>query len=74
MHRIVLLATLALPAAAHAQAKPVPATLDPLVVTATRRAERSFDVPASIDTIDGSAIRYGQPAISISALRFRYIG
>ena len=27
-------------------------TLDPVVVTATRRAERSFDVPASIDIID----------------------
>ena len=30
------------------------------------RAERSFDVPASIDVIDGATIRDGQPAINLS--------
>ena len=53
-------------AAVHAQTAPPPAALDPVVVTATKRAERSFDVPASIDTIDGDTIRDGQPAINIS--------
>jgi iron complex outermembrane receptor protein len=51
---------------AHAQTEPPMATLDPVVVTATRRAERSFDVPASVDSIDGATIRNGQPAINLS--------
>ena len=44
------------------QVEPVPAALEPVVVTATRRAERSFDVPASID---GATIRDGQPSINL---------
>ena len=51
---------------AHAQSDPVTTTLDPVVVTATKRAERSFDVPASIDVVDGATIRDGQPAINLS--------
>jgi len=51
---------------ATAQAEPAAATLDPVVVTATRRAERSFDVPASVDSIDGATIRDGQPGINLS--------
>jgi iron complex outermembrane receptor protein len=66
MHRFLLLGFLPVATAALAQTEPVPATLDPVVVTATRRAERSFDVPASIDVIDGATIRDGQPAINIS--------
>lgn len=61
-----LLAALAVAAGARAQAEPVPAALDPVVVTATRRAERSFDVPASVDSIDGAVIRDGQPALNLS--------
>jgi iron complex outermembrane receptor protein len=53
---------LAAPWHVHAQE----ATLDPVTVTATRRAERSFDVPASVDVIDGAVIRDGQPAINLS--------
>lgn len=49
---------------AEAQALAVP--MDPVVVTATRRTERSFDVPASVDTIDGATIRDGQPAVNLS--------
>ena len=49
-----------------AQADPVPAALDPIVVTATRSAERAFDVPASMDIIEGSVIRDGQPMINLS--------
>ena len=64
-----LLAALAAPAA-HAQAasaEPGPnVTLNPVTVTATRSAERLFDVPASADVIDGTIIRDGQPAINLS--------
>jgi iron complex outermembrane receptor protein len=66
MHRSFLLASLVVAAAAHAQSDSPATTLDPVVVTATKRAERSFDVPASIDTIDGATLRDGQPAINIS--------
>ena len=51
-----------------------PALLDPVVVTATRRAERSFDVPASVDSIDGATIREGQPAINLSESLVRVPG
>jgi iron complex outermembrane receptor protein len=49
-----------------AQADAPPTPLDPIVVTATRHAERAFDVPASVDIIDGSVIRDGQPAVNLS--------
>jgi len=42
------------------------ALLDPVVVTATRTGQRAFDVPASVDTVDRTAIRDGQPAINLS--------
>ena len=42
------------------------AVIDPITVTATRRAERAFDVPASVDTIDGATLRNGQPQINLS--------
>ncbi|MEO8752324.1 MAG: TonB-dependent receptor, partial [Casimicrobiaceae bacterium] len=57
-----------------AVAQSEPATLDPVVVTATRRAERSFDVPASIDSIDGATIRDGEPAINLSESLVRVPG
>ena len=49
-------------------------TLDPVVVTATRRAEKSFDVPASIDTIDAATIRDGQPMVNLSETLVRVPG
>src|SRR5688572_29367042 len=56
--------------AALLTASPAPAAdpveLDPVVVTATRQAQRSFDLPASIDTIERSAIEQGQPMINLS--------
>ena len=51
---------------ARAQATAEPAVLDPVVVTATRGEARAFDVPASVDVIDGAVIRDGQPGINIS--------
>ena len=70
MRRIV--AVVALPlltgvcTTAFAQADPAPAALDAIVVTATRSAARAFDVPASVDIIEGSVIRDGQPMINLS--------
>ena len=62
--------------AVHAQALPPPpeVTLDPVVVTATRGAERLFDVPASGNVIDGATIRDGQPAINLSESLVRVPG
>ncbi len=49
-------------------------TLDPVAVTATRGAERLFDVPASADVIEGATIRNGQPAINLSESLVRVPG
>jgi iron complex outermembrane recepter protein len=49
-------------------------TLDPVTVTATRGSERQFDVPASVDIIDGATIRDGQPAINLSESLVRVPG
>src|SRR5258705_289799 len=54
------------PVAVAAQASGDPIPLDAIVVTATRSAARAFDVPASVDIIDGSVIRDGQPAVNLS--------
>jgi len=40
--------------------------LDPVTVTVTRSLQRSFDVPASVDVIDGATLRDGSPAIDLS--------
>ncbi len=78
--RIVLASCMAVLALAEsipvvqAQADPGAATLDPVVVTATRRNERSFDIPASVDSIDGATIRDGQPAINLSETLVRVPG
>jgi iron complex outermembrane receptor protein len=66
------LAVLSSPLAA--QSTPGTATYDPIVVTATRDAQRAFDVPASADVIDGAIIRGGQPAINLSESLVRVPG
>jgi iron complex outermembrane recepter protein len=53
---------------------PVAVELDPVVVTATRTAERSFDVPASVSTIDADVIRDGQPMVNLSETLLRVPG
>ena len=58
----------------EAQSTPVPTVYDPIVVTATRDAQRAFDVPASVDVIDGAIIRSGQPAINLSESLVRVPG
>jgi iron complex outermembrane receptor protein len=50
------------------------ATLDPVVVTATREAQRSFDLPASVDTIGRAEIQQGQPMINLSESLVRVPG
>jgi len=60
---------------ARAQTPPAAdATLDPVVVTATRSAERLFEVPASADVVNGTTIRDGQPAINLSESLVRVPG
>ena len=51
-----------------------PVVLDPVVITATRRAERSFDVAAGIDRIDAATIQQGQSMISLSETLSRVPG
>jgi iron complex outermembrane receptor protein len=48
--------------------------IDPITVTATRRAERAFDVPASVDSIDASVLRNGQPQVNLSETLSRIPG
>lgn len=49
-------------AGAAAQAQPV----ESVVITGTRSAERAFDVPASIDRVDGEALRDQQWRVNLS--------
>lgn len=52
----------------------VPAALGSITVTATRHAERIFDVPASVDSIDASTIHDGQPQVNLSESLVRVPG
>jgi len=65
----------ACPGLAMAQSRiAVPVSLDPVVVTASKRVQRSFDTPASIDVVDGGKIREGQPASNLSESMVRVPG
>ena len=64
-------ATLAQTAGVAPMPMPMPmptltAQLSPVVVTATRIDQRAFDVPASIDRIDGDTLRDGRAQINLS--------
>ena len=48
--------------------------IDPVTVTATRRAERAFDVPASVDTLEGAELHDGQPQVNLSETLSRIPG
>ncbi len=67
-------------AAAHAgpavaqSPESTPVAVDSIVVTATRTAERSFDVPASVTRIDAVTIRDGQPMVNLSETLVRVPG
>ncbi|MGB8856289.1 MAG: TonB-dependent receptor [Burkholderiales bacterium] len=66
---VAVLATL-VPCAAYAQTTSDGAgrveSVEPVVVTATRRAQLGFDIPASIDSINISEIQDGQPQVNLS--------
>lgn len=51
---------------AQTQNSPGPNVLVPIVVTATRTEAAPFDVPASIDRIDGDAVRNNRAQVNIS--------
>jgi iron complex outermembrane receptor protein len=71
----LLLAGAALSYDAAAQTPdPETPTLDPVVVTATRRAARSFDVPASTDRIGAEVIGNAQPLVNLSETLVRVPG
>ena len=48
--------------------------LDTIVVTATRAARASFDLPVAIDVIDGETIRQGQSQVNLSETLARVPG
>ena len=51
-----------------------PAQLDPVVVSATRSAERAFDLPVAIDTVTSEQIQRGQLQINLSESLVRVPG
>lgn len=57
---------LALAAAAASAAQAEPAVLEPVVVTATRTEAAPQALPASIDRIDGDALRAGRAQVNLS--------
>jgi iron complex outermembrane recepter protein len=57
---------IALAAIAATAAQAEPTVLAPVVVTATRTELAPFDVPASIDRIDGDALRAGRAQVNLS--------
>ena len=58
---ILAMAGVSLSAAAQENIK-----FDPVVVTATRNEQRAFDLPVSIDVVDGATIRNGQLQVNLS--------
>ena len=57
---------LALAASAAVAAQAEPTVLEPVVVTATRSEAAPFALPASIDRIDGDALRAGRAQVNLS--------
>lgn len=47
---------------------------DPVVVTATRTATNPFDIPASVDVVDGDTLRTGQLQVNLSETLARIPG
>ena len=68
-----LLAIIA-PASWAQDAQNTPLVIDPITVTATRHAQRAFDVAASVDTIDADTIHNAQPMVNLSETLSRIPG
>ncbi len=62
---LAILPVLANPAM-PARAAEEPVRLKPLVVTSTRLAAPPFDMPASVDLVEGEAMRHHRPQINLS--------
>src|SRR5512144_2423808 len=62
----VLAAPAALAQATGRPGEPPAVVLDPVVVSATRSAERAFDLPVAIDSVDAAQIQQGQLQINLS--------
>ncbi|MCX7227779.1 MAG: TonB-dependent receptor [Burkholderiales bacterium] len=67
------LALAAMPAATAAEA-PAPAALDDVVVSASRSAQRAFDAPASIQSVDGATLRASGPGLGLAESMARVPG
>ncbi len=67
-------ALVAIPAAAAAADAPASAPLDEVVVSASRGAQRAFDAPASIQSVDGATLRAAGPGIGLSESMSRVPG
>src|ERR1022692_3076781 len=64
---LILIGCVALcPPCRPAHAAETDADLSPVVVTATRVAERSFDLPVAVDRVDASQIHAGQFQVNLS--------
>jgi succinate dehydrogenase / fumarate reductase iron-sulfur subunit len=64
----------AIPAAAAAAEAPAPAALDDVVVSASRTAQRAFDAPASIQSVDGATLRASGPGLGLAESMARVPG
>jgi iron complex outermembrane receptor protein len=65
--RLFVLAPLCAALPVHAQAPAqAPATLDPVVVTATRTERGALDVPASVDVVERETLRDAQLRVNLS--------
>ena len=49
-------------------------SVDPVVVSATRAIERSFDLPVSVDRIDATTLQQDQPMVNLSETLLRVPG
>ncbi|MBI1891546.1 MAG: TonB-dependent receptor [Burkholderiales bacterium] len=74
MPRLLFFLFTALPAIALAQHAQKAISLAPMVVTATRSAQWSFDLPLSIDQLTSVAIREDQPLANMSEALVRVPG
>ena len=74
MNKKLILTLVASTFSAYANAEGVNLNLSPVVVTATKNAVNSFDLPVSIDVVDKSSIQDGQAQMVLSESLIRVPG
>jgi iron complex outermembrane recepter protein len=74
LHPLYLAITASMGVCMTAQAEEVPLTLSPIVVTATRSAQNSFDLPIAIDLVEQKDIQDGQLQMNLSESLIRTPG